>query len=716
MRSGGQSFDSGRLRKQGAAASETRGQSFDSSRSPSKRREQLERANSASSLEGGSSIESGGSGSATPSEESFSRTPDRGRGGAPPLNGKGSDSPRLTALHAVEAELERDAVSDHKPPANPKTWLLPGQQGGGGVDGCTPNGTRRRGSVGSSVGAVMRRGSFSGVSTGSAAKHQASSSSVALEQAGSALLGFLERPLPLLPQQRLEALWAICRSFAPLVKAESAAIYKVDKPAGQLVIDPNAGGLGMRAQVLPLLGIVGTAVNTVEPVLVADVTKDARFDASVDHVLDPARALVALPIMCSSRGVAAGSVGFIATYGRPEAGEWGADQLVLLQAASHAMHACMEQWHNAQQQRRAEDEAHRLREKLQQKREDVEGQSTQLAQLNAAHDCMMDLAKQMGSEGMDSIMVLKDTVTSFKKLLNCDRCSVFKLDKEQGTLELHSNELDSVIIMPIGAGIAGHVGQSGELVNIPDAYADSRFNQAIDKQTGYRTKSILCAPICGMDGTVLAVVQLINKFNDECVFTQEDNRFLTKLSAQMGTHLHNAMFFDQYTEDRVRMRALLRMAKRVTPAEQDTVSALRTTVQEFKRIVDSERCSVYACLPEQETMVLYTDLMEGWTAPIAMPISVGIAGMVAATGKLINVKDAYADERFNRDVDRRTGFRTKTMLVCPIKSADRDKRVIAVAQLINKTDGCFTRDDEITMTHACEIVASSLQNMLLRAS
>ena len=110
--------------------------------------------------------------------------------------------------------------------------------------------------------------------------------------------------------------------------------------------------------------------------------------------------------------------------------------------------------------------------------------------------------------------------------------------------------------------------------------------------------------------------------------------FLTKLSAQMGTHLHNAMFFDQYTEDRVRMRALLRMAKRVTPAEQDTVSALRTTVQEFKRIVDSERCSVYACLAEQETMVLYTDLMEGWTAPIAMPISVGIAGMVAATGKL----------------------------------------------------------------------------------
>ena len=117
-----------------------------------------------------------------------------------------------------------------------------------------------------------------------------------------------------------------------------------------------------------------------------------------------------------------------------------------------------------------------------------EGQSTQLAQLNAAHDCMMDLAKQMGSEGMDSIMVLKDTVTSFKKLLNCDRCSVFKLDKEQGTLELHSNELDSVIVMPIGAGIAGHCGQSGNLVNIPDAYADTRFNQAIDKKTGFKTK------------------------------------------------------------------------------------------------------------------------------------------------------------------------------------------------------------------------------------
>ena len=82
--------------------------------------------------------------------------------------------------------------------------------------------------------------------------------------------------------------------------------------------------------------------------------------------------------------VAAGSVGFIATYGRPEAGEWSADQLVLLQAASHAMHACMEQWHNVQQQRRAEDEAHRLREKLQQRREDAEGQSTQLRMVKLA--------------------------------------------------------------------------------------------------------------------------------------------------------------------------------------------------------------------------------------------------------------------------------------------------------------------------------------------
>ena len=64
----------------------------------------------------------------------------------------------------------------------------------------------------------------------------------------------------------------------------------------------------------------------------------------------------------------------------------------------------------------------------------------------------------------------------------------------------------------VGTGIAGYVAETGETLNVRDAYNDPRFNRAIDEQTGYSTKSILCMPIC-IRGLVIGVVQMVNKLN-----------------------------------------------------------------------------------------------------------------------------------------------------------------------------------------------------------
>lgn len=65
---------------------------------------------------------------------------------------------------------------------------------------------------------------------------------------------------------------------------------------------------------------------------------------------------------------------------------------------------------------------------------------------------------------------------------------------------------------PVGTGIAGFVAETGETLNVREAYTDPRFNRAIDEQTGYTTKSILCMPIC-IRGLVIGVVQMVNKIN-----------------------------------------------------------------------------------------------------------------------------------------------------------------------------------------------------------
>ena len=71
-------------------------------------------------------------------------------------------------------------------------------------------------------------------------------------------------------------------------------------------------------------------------------------------------------------------------------------------------------------------------------------------------------------------------------------------------------------------GIAGFVADTEETLNVKRAYDDERFNPAIDEQTGYKTSSILCMPI-HIRGTVIGVIQMINKKAEEGTFTRVSN-------------------------------------------------------------------------------------------------------------------------------------------------------------------------------------------------
>ena len=145
-----------------------------------------------------------------------------------------------------------------------------------------------------------------------------------------------------------------------------------------------------------------------------------------------------------------------------------------------------------------------------------------------------------------------------------------QVDAERGTLFLvdeKTNEIWSLIAhglekqeirLPLGKGIAGHVAQTGEIVLIPDAYADPRFNPEVDKRTGYRTHSILCLPIRNKAGRITATLQLLNK--KQGVFTQEDADFLLTLSGHMALALENAQLHQELL-DKERMEKELALAR-----------------------------------------------------------------------------------------------------------------------------------------------------------
>jgi adenylate cyclase len=107
----------------------------------------------------------------------------------------------------------------------------------------------------------------------------------------------------------------------------------------------------------------------------------------------------------------------------------------------------------------------------------------------------------------------------------------------------------------------------------------------------------------------------------------------------------------------------------------------------------AERASLFLVDRVRNELVLQVaeDVADGET--VRIPLGSGIAGAAATSGRPVRVADAYADPRFNRDVDSRTGFRTRSIICLPLH--DRSGAVFAVTQLLNRRDGQpFDADDE----------------------
>lgn len=148
----------------------------------------------------------------------------------------------------------------------------------------------------------------------------------------------------------------------------------------------------------------------------------------------------------------------------------------------------------------------------------------------------------------DINVLLKVIAEETKIAIQADRCTVFMYDKEKN--ELWSKValgMDSQEIrFPADRGLAGYVVKTGEPLNIPDAYNDSRFNPDIDKETGYRTKTILCMPIKNNNQEIIGAFQVLNKLNG--VFTKGDEDLLAAIGGSASIALENAQLFEQQKE------------------------------------------------------------------------------------------------------------------------------------------------------------------------
>lgn len=139
-------------------------------------------------------------------------------------------------------------------------------------------------------------------------------------------------------------------------------------------------------------------------------------------------------------------------------------------------------------------------------------------------------------------------------------------------------------------------------------------------------------------------------------------------------------------------------------------------MDEVTKLMHAERGTLY--IVDTEKGELWSKIAQkAEIKEIRLKIGVGIAGFVAKTGETINIKDAYNDSRFDPSTDKKTGFKTRSILCMPIREPVKEEKqvgeIIGVLQILNKIDGIFTYDDEELLKSLVSQIAISLANSRL---
>ena len=141
-----------------------------------------------------------------------------------------------------------------------------------------------------------------------------------------------------------------------------------------------------------------------------------------------------------------------------------------------------------------------------------------------------------------------------------ERGTVFIVSPDgKGLTSLVAQEVDHAIRLPVGSGIAGNVAEKGEIVDIPDAYSDERFDRSFDSKLGFVTKSIYCMPVRNPGGSIVGVLQLLNRSRE---LTKGDEGFLADIAVHIGLAVENATRHLQILEEK-RVQQQLELAREI---------------------------------------------------------------------------------------------------------------------------------------------------------
>ena len=293
--------------------------------------------------------------------------------------------------------------------------------------------------------------------------------------------------------------------------AERASLFLNDSATNELYSRVAQGNLKREIRILNSRGVAGHVFTTGESTIVQDAHGDEHFDASIDEQTG----FITKSILCVPVKTVSGEIiGVAQTLNKIKGKFTETDRELLEVMATQAA--------GALQSRQAVERMERSR-----------AQELQF----------LDVVSEVSSE-IQLGALLQKIMGEVSRMLDAERSTLFLNDDKTGELwsEVGGGLGTTQIRIPNHMGIAGTAYTTGKTVNIPHAYADLRFNPALDKQTGYFTRSILCVPLINKNGKSIGVTQVLNKRGGP--FTYEDESRLKAFTAQVSIALENAKLFD----------------------------------------------------------------------------------------------------------------------------------------------------------------------------
>ncbi|HLV67305.1 MAG TPA: GAF domain-containing protein [Polyangiaceae bacterium] len=322
---------------------------------------------------------------------------------------------------------------------------------------------------------------------------------------------------------------------------------------------------------------------------------------------------------------------------------------------------------------------------------------------------LREVGSALGST-LDLDALLELILNKLTDLVEADRSTLYLLD--ESTRELVSRlvvgEQVRSIRMRVGHGLAGTVALTGKPIRVSRAYEDPRFEREWDLLTGYRTESMLAAPLKNHLGRTIGVIQVLNK-REGGEFTDEDEAILSSLSMQAAVAIDNSRLFlsliqknkqlsdtTEQLERRVRDLSLLFELERAT--------ARATTIEDLvhaclHRVVDASDARAAALvLAAEETGDLVAHLYQPGREPELERIGVksgeGVPGRVMVTGQPVSGPDFARHASPSPRVEGHFSFPITRVLSVPL---DGDAGALGALALYNKRDDTEFSDEDFAI-------------------